>query len=1229
MVDITGLAEAGKLDRSVRMSSAMLPGSFTRGDHRARGSNRRSGRSFLPPLVLTTLSICVLLVNYHLEGHATSFLRAGAGGTKSSNAKTNRKASGTAQASAQAPKDGLGVFNAMALIGFIIGGIAAVWKESSQFRAFANHVMVCMTPTTSRLDSLMSPVRRRREEELTPLERHSRSQSRLSSDGSNVSRQSLRVLPSDVDIENIGKAKSSPSLPSLAHIFDSRRSQERRRTTGLGIRPVASAPAGLNSTLSIPESRRSFASQRSNSRLKVLTKIDSYGSQEMTEAHSPARSSDCESATSPGTPVTSTPTVMQLEELFEELDEDDEGSIGIESVREAIRSLILTHHVGLTKADASRLFAYLGGTAEAGVNLESFTTKMQSFCAVLAQLGEQMTFAQLKVVVAAAFDRFDLNGDGHLSLEEFIVAATTLGLSLQDDEAAILHEFFAPDGQALQQDSLTDDRPAPEKWRDAVNSSVKSIQKRSGWQSAQHLFDRIGEAIAQPGDVGEKVQRACDAVWEGADNAADAAELVVDTAGMALAMHYVADNLNGMEGLASADLCAAGPFLMFIGLSTTQLAKELDELTIKEMNEDEALLYAQVFHPAGFTQSEFRQLLSLQGCQWKTAAPGTLLSDPNDKSVKVVVKGKAEIFRKGGNSQPLAELAKSTILNSTLFLRGEQLWQRESVVTKDEVTYISWEPEKLQECLTHNKDMSLRMDRLLSGSIADLLRHLTKVRREHGLADSTSGSDAESSGEIPLEVSVVTATAPSRVHLQASKQGRGVQRLRKSDIQLLRWHMDKKLRIGEEKADCDRLYSFIDYCQLGSVDMFTCRVRLELLKGAIESLGGMGLSDLLSILRRSFSSFDVDKDGKICYREFSLAIDKLELPLNEAQRGALFTYIDMDDDGVIDLTECGCENEDNGWMSGMQVALETNAQRSGLTKFCYTAHRIGDALQGKGDIKSKMDAATKTAWQGLDGFADAAEAVTDVTGAAAALYGIWDELGGGSTCFPSCIDDSLNLAPFLIFLGISGVHMVRHLAEGAQSDLTEREAMLYTTTFEKHGFTVSQFQRLMKNARWQKLDAGQKLEDVMGPENKRFMGVVARGECNVKGGTRGSGKVAGPGEFIGEGQLLWPVDPSSPKKSHDRFQSQPSIKGVTSPSCWLAVWDVERLQVDLERDEKLQLKVHRAVAVSICDRLLTDHIGEWSAKTSRVEDASKPDTDDEIKMPSKKPAKYASMYTTA
>merc|ERR1740130_43262 len=102
----------------------------------------------------------------------------------------------------------------------------------------------------------------------------------------------------------------------------------------------------------------------------------------------------------------------------------------------------------------------------------------------------------------------------------------------------------------------------------------------------------------------------------------------------------------------------------------------------------------------------------------------------------------------------------------------------------------------------------------------------------------------------------------------------------------------------------------------------------------------------------------------------------------------------------------------------MQVALETNAQRSGLTKFCYTAHRIGDALQGKGDIKSKMDAATKTAWQGLDGFADAAEAVTDVTGAAAALYGIWDELGGGSTCFPSCIDDSLNLAPFLIFLGI-------------------------------------------------------------------------------------------------------------------------------------------------------------------------------------------------------------------
>jgi len=1075
-----------------------------------------------------------------------------------------------------------------ALLGMFTGTSAVGWRlvtgAGGSASCFRQHARAALSPTSRNISVLMTPAAHRRRIAFGRNTSVFQRQRALSADVPHV------CLPSEVDLEAASLPRVMKSCPNL-------------------LRPESDLPRPIQRSmtdLALPIVRRELPMEETVSDL-CSDKADDFDSSDGEVVATPPAKKQLPSLVAP--PAEIKPSNLGIEEIFDKLDTDGKGAVDLSQVREAVGMLNESYDIGLTADDTERLLAFMGGCTpggsarKGGVPREAFVAELEKLCSVLARLRKRITVAQLKVVVAAAFERFDLDCNGELSCEEFVTAAAMLGLELEIDDAVCLHRFFAPtQSQPIQQASIADDRPVWEKLGDALRGSLARMQERSGWNCAGRLCDRVREALERPGSLHEKVQRATAAAWEGADDFADAASLVVDTAGMGLAMQYVADSLGDNLDFSNLDVASLAPFLMFIGLSSVSLAKELDELVFKEMTEDEALLYARVFHPAGFSQAEFRRLLQVRGCHWKVAAPGEALTDPTDPSLKFIVRGGVEVRSCSADGASVGNDAvdgeplggPGTIINATLFLRSRQLWENEAVVATESVVYVAFDPVALHECLEHNQDMALRMDHVLAASIADALRVVNKFQRRRAKEHLEEGSiaaesEAARSGHVAADASRSTSSATSSIQdapsLHDSAVGDGnsarnaVQRVRKADVDLLLSQIDAKLHLGTADDDqCARLFAFVDAEGTGEVDLATFMAKIGELEESIHGLGGMLLPELLVVLRRSFDSFDVNKDGLMSFDEFSAALQKLELTLSPKHARALFSYIDMDKDGAVNLDECSDSLKDGfAWLSAFQVALREQARRTGFTRFLYHANRVRDVLAAPGDPFEKAKAALRTTWDGADCLADVAEAATDATGVSAAVYGIWLEVCGINPWTEDWanINDELNLAPFLIFLGISGVHMVRHLVEGRTSDLTEREALLYTVAFENQGITVSEFQRLLSCASWVTLEPGENL--AMGND---FAG-VAKGACEVRDRTRETRARAGPGELVGEVALL--------RKSHGFAEWENDV--VATERTMLAVWDADCLRVNLEREDRLRTKVFRALTVSMANRLINAHLG--------------------------------------
>ncbi|CAE8599812.1 unnamed protein product, partial [Polarella glacialis] len=78
------------------------------------------------------------------------------------------------------------------------------------------------------------------------------------------------------------------------------------------------------------------------------------------------------------------------------------------------------------------------------VGRHEFAVGVRDLIRVLHRVRPQLSLAQLRLVLATAFDRFDVNGDGLISASEFAAAVESFDVHLLPEEISVLHRFLAP-----------------------------------------------------------------------------------------------------------------------------------------------------------------------------------------------------------------------------------------------------------------------------------------------------------------------------------------------------------------------------------------------------------------------------------------------------------------------------------------------------------------------------------------------------------------------------------------------------------------------------------------------------------------------------------------------------------------------------------------------------------------------------------------------------------------
>jgi len=392
-----------------------------------------------------------------------------------------------------------------------------------------------------------------------------------------------------------------------------------------------------------------------------------------------------------------------------------------------------------------------------------------------------------------------------------------------------------------------------------------------------------------------------------------------------------------------------------------------------------------------------------------------------------------------------------------------------------------------------------------------------------------------------------------------------------ADMAPLMTFLDKRLGIGTTEKDRKRLFRHLDENSNGEVSLKELISKLDDLEDCLQCCGGITVLELATLLRRAFKQFDANDDGVVCHSEFMDALHRLNIPLSEKKAATIFSYLDADKDGLIDLEEWSSGDTVPVWVDAAEVAMTSHVERTGLAHFGYLTETIGKILAGEGDPFTKARRVLGRVWDSTDELADVANLGADCVGVAAALLGIWREISGVSSWDEVELTD---LLPFLIFLGITGTQITRHYMDGQISDLTEQEALLYATVFEKAGLTITQFQRLMRygQATFQQVAPGAVIQSCP----KTHLRLVARGAVEISDAEGRLLANVGAGGFLGALEFL---DPELMRYFNNYTLA---IEPTT-----IVTWDHEALQKQLDRDSGLRLKVTKMMTVSMADRFLS------------------------------------------
>lgn len=361
-------------------------------------------------------------------------------------------------------------------------------------------------------------------------------------------------------------------------------------------------------------------------------------------------------------------------------------------MREVVLELNGTCNVQFQSGDGDRLHSMLTQNGAVDIDRRRFQEGVHALlCAAQAAKSQDLSLTQLRLVLATAFERFDMDGNGEISSDEFLAALQRCDIRLPEPEALVLLRFFG-------KETVVKENLAPslgEQCEAALTGAQERMAHTTGWSGVVEMV----EWVASWGSDSPVSQAKLLAFFrDRTEIVADTTEFAATLGATVLVLNHLHDNppqldtgewIQQLQLVANEFTSAINSLLQSTPAGSTLASALLAALNavctkseVVPLNENEALLYARAFHQKGFSMRLFRKLLERGGYRWVKASKGDMIHRAEDGDIKILVQGTAS---RVGDDLPQESI------------KGGQIILEESidVIACEDVVFIVWDKAHL------------------------------------------------------------------------------------------------------------------------------------------------------------------------------------------------------------------------------------------------------------------------------------------------------------------------------------------------------------------------------------------------------------------------------------------------------------------------------------------------------------------------------------------------------